>query len=40
MFAKIVVLIMSFVVMFSSTFGLGFTAPYDEAEDVKNVIKT
>ena len=38
MFAKIVVLIMSFVVMFSSTFGLGFTAPYDEAEDVKNVI--
>ena len=38
MFAKIVVLIMSFVLTFASTFGLGFTAPAEEAEDVKNVI--
>ncbi len=38
MFTKIIVLIMSFVVMFSSTFGLDFIAPADEAEEVKNVI--
>ena len=29
---------MSFIAMFSATFGIGFTAPYDEADDVKNVI--
>ncbi|MBO5396414.1 MAG: alkaline phosphatase [Clostridia bacterium] len=38
MFTKIIVAIMSFVVMFSSLFGLNFIAPSDEAEEVKNVI--
>lgn len=38
MCTKIIVLIMSFVVMFSSIFGLDFIAPVDEAEQVKNVI--
>ncbi len=38
MFTKIIVAIMSFVVMFSSFFGLNFIAPSDEAEEVKNVI--
>ena len=38
MFTKIIVSIMSFVVMFSSFFGLDFIAPSDEAENTKNVI--
>ncbi len=38
MFTKIIVSIMSFVIMFSSFFGLNFVAPADEAEEVKNVI--
>ena len=38
MFAKIIVSIMSFVIMFSSFFGLNFIAPSDEAENTKNVI--
>ena len=38
MFTKIIVSIMSFVVMFSSLFGLNFIAPSDEAQEVKNVI--
>lgn len=38
MFTKIVVLIMSFVVTFTTAFGLNFAAPAEEAEDVKNVI--
>lgn len=38
MFTKIIVSIMSFVVMFSSFFGLNFIAPSDEAENTKNVI--
>ncbi len=38
MFTKIIVSIMSFVVMFSSLFGLDFIAPSDEAQDAKNVI--
>ncbi len=38
MLAKIVVLIMSIVIAFSTTFGLNFTAPAEEAAEVKNVI--
>ena len=38
MFTKIVVLIMSLVVTLTTTFGLNFIAPAEEAEDVKNVI--
>lgn len=38
MFAKLVVIIMSLVVMISNTLGLGFTAPAEEAEEIKNVI--
>lgn len=38
MFTKIVILIMSFVVTITSTFGLNFIAPEQEADDVKNVI--
>lgn len=38
MFTKIIVLIMSLVVTLTTTFGLNFIAPADEAEDVKNVI--
>ena len=38
MFTKIIVSIMSFVIMFSTFFGLNYIAPADEAEDVKNVI--
>ncbi len=38
MFTKIVVFIMSLVVMISSTFGIGFVAPEEEANEVKNVI--
>lgn len=38
MFTKLIVSIMSFVVMFSSMFGLNFIAPSDEAEDTRNVI--
>ncbi len=38
MFSKIVVLIMSLVIMLTNTLGLNFTAPAEEAEEVKNVI--
>jgi alkaline phosphatase len=38
MFTKIIVSVMSFVIMFSSMFGLNFIAPSDEAENTKNVI--
>ncbi|MBR3767464.1 MAG: alkaline phosphatase [Clostridia bacterium] len=38
MFTKIVISIMSFVIMFATTFGLKFVAPMDEAEEIKNVI--
>ncbi len=38
MFTKIIVMIMSFIVTFSTTFGLNFIAPADEAEETKNVI--
>ena len=38
MFTKIIVLIMSFIISFSSTFGLNFIAPADETEEIKNVI--
>lgn len=38
MFAKIVVLIMSLVITISTTFGLNFVAPSEEAEEIKNVV--
>ena len=38
MFTKVVILIMSFIVTFTTTFGLNFVAPEEEANEVKNVI--
>ncbi len=38
MFTKVVVSIMTFIVMFSSIFGLNYIAPADEAKETKNVI--
>jgi len=38
MFTKIVVLIMSLVITFTTTFGLNFVAPAEDAEEIKNVV--
>lgn len=38
MFTKIVVMIMSLVVMLTTTFGLNFVAPEEDANEIKNVI--